>query len=156
MWWAAHRKSSRSMHIYSHSLLWNPEINQYLFKQDHFVKRTTWSGHVISLTSEPCELYVSLQDQRDICFLLEKTRSDWQHGKGVTNRKAGSRCCPLLCTQDKTMVGKWTRNCGLKRDSAGRLFLDIYSLHKLKMGKRKEKKGKLHSHLVLKRKNSLF
>lgn len=53
--------------------------------------------------------------------------------------KAGALCCPSLCTRDKTIAGSELESSGLGEPLLA-LLLAVYSQHKFKVGKRKERK----------------
>lgn len=126
------------------------KFTSYLFQQGHLSKRTTRSRHAIHFTSELCEILYQFTDQRN------RYAYSWKRPAVISCVERGLQKSrgPIvgLCfgIQDKIIAGKWARKLGCG-ESLFAFLLGVYSLHKFKVGKRKEKKGKLHSYLLWKK-----
>lgn len=145
------KKSSGSMYL--SILLWTPEIHQFsVSTRPSFKEKTTWNRQArVSLQSLVKLYHISLQDQKDMLNSWKRPAVISSLGRSLQTRKQGPIVILYFVPRTSPWQGTGLESLGLGETLLA-LFLRVYSLHKFKVGKSKEKKGKLHSYLVLKRK----
>ena len=134
-------------------LSWTPEIHQYLLEQDHLLKRTTWSRYAIPFTLEPCEIISHGFKTKGLSYSWERPGVLRALGSAYKQSRGPLLSVTLYPGQDHSR--KWAWKLWPWRASVGTSLGSLFPAQIQSGKKKREKKGKLHSSLVLKRKSLL-